>query len=330
MMSLYGMQSWQICLNEDALLCPTSYMQGKQQETSQMFFTVLERSLALGQHHVSTLFRTGWAYILLLLAVNFAIGSTLNPSGAFTTVSYMTEPLDTPDEGGLRFLGALANIVIGFSIAVAYVRKILIDAKDFPLQFGTRNIKVIYLQVLLTLIGFVSLIPLMMAAGLLGLVTGGLGLFLLLLAPFLALMVVQRLSIVLPAAAIDDSLSLRESWKTTTGLGTSMAIAGMVTSLLAAALIGGWALLLWGLGSLVPADPLWQHMRSTAFPMGTMLVLVWCFASLNATCYGLVRERYAKQLGLARDDYEKAEMERDRTRERANRALGSVRNLGRK
>lgn len=295
-----------------------------------MFFTVLERSLSLGQHHVSTLFKTGWAYILLLLAVNFAIGSTLNPSGAFTTVSYMTEPFgQADDEASLRFLAALANILIGFSMAIAYVRKILIEAKDFPLVVSTRTLKVIYLQVLLTLIGIISLIPLSIASAMLAAVTGGLGGFLMLAAPFIALMVVQRFSIVLPAAAVDDSLTLRESWKATSGLGWSMAFAALIMSVLAGLLVGGWALLLWGLGGLVPAEPVWQHMRSTAFPMGTMLIFVWSFASLHATCYGLVRERYASQLGLAETDYEKADMARCHAREKARRVLDSVNDMRR-
>ena len=139
-----------------------------------MFITVLERSLSLAQHNVGTVFRTGWAYILLLLALNFAIGSALMPESGFSTVSYMTEPVAKADEGALRTLAALANLLVGFSIAIAYVRRILIDARDFPVVVGRRTIRVIFFQIVLGLIGFLSLIPLIIAASIAAALTGGL------------------------------------------------------------------------------------------------------------------------------------------------------------
>jgi len=294
-----------------------------------VFTTVLSRAVILGQHHIGTLFSTGWAYILLLLGMNFAIGSTLSPSAGFTTVSYMTEPVTGADQGGLRALAALANVLIGFSIAIAYVRRILIDARDFPLIVGARTVRVIVNQVLLTVIGVVSLIPLAILSTILAAVTGGLGALLMLAAPFIALMVVQRFSVVLPAAAVDDALTLKESWHLTRGLGWAMAFAAFVMSLLAGCLIGMWALMLWGLGGLVPADPIWQHMRSAAFPMGTTLISVWVFASLHATFYGLIRERYAEKLGLEHDIIEEVEARRTDARDRAQRALAKVNRMKR-
>jgi hypothetical protein len=295
-----------------------------------MFFTVLERSLSLAQHHIGTLLKTGWAYILLLVALNFAIGVSLMPESGFKTVSYMTEPVAAADEGALRALAAVANLLVGFSIAIAYVRRILIEARDFPLSFGARTFRVILKQIVLALIGTLSLIPLVIVAVLLASVTAGFGLLLLFLAPFVALMVVQKFSVVLPAAAVDDPLSFRESWRATAGLGWAMAFAALVMSLLAGALVGVWAFLLWVSDGLLPASLLWAQIRSAVFPMGTMLILVWAFASLHATFYGLVRERFAEQLGLRREDISRVEETRDAAKARARKALEGAQRVNRR
>lgn len=295
-----------------------------------MFFTVLERSLSLAQHNFGTLLKTGWAYILLLVALNFAIGGSLMPESGFKTVSYMTEPVAAADEGALRALAAIANLLVGFSIAIAYVRRILIDARDFPVTFGARNIRVILNQIVLSLIGALSLIPLVIVSLLLAAVTAGIGLLLLFLAPFVALMVVQRFSVVLPASAVDDPLTLRESWRATSGLGWAMAFAALVMSLLAGFLVGIWAVVLGVSDGLMPASVLWQQIRSAVFPMGTMLILVWAFASLHATFYGLIRERFAAQLGLRREDLSKVEETRDAARARARKALEGAQRMNRR
>lgn len=295
-----------------------------------MFFTVLERSLSLAQHNFGTLLKTGWAYILLLVALNFAIGGSLMPESGFKTVSYMTEPVAAADEGALRALAAIANLLVGFSIAIAYVRRILIDARDFPVTFGARNIRVILNQIVLSLIGALSLIPLVIVSLLLAAVTAGIGLLLLFLAPFVALMVVQRFSVVLPASAVDDPLTLKESWRATSGLGWAMAFAALVMSLLAGFLVGIWAVVLGVSDGLMPASVLWQQIRSAIFPMGTMLILVWAFASLHATFYGLIRERFAAQLGLRREDLSKVEETRDAARARARKALEGAQRMNRR
>lgn len=299
-----------------------------------MFTTVLERALSLAQHNAGTLFKTGWAYILLLVALNFTIGSSLMPEGGFKTISYMTEPVETVDEGALRALAGFANLLIGFSIAIAYVRRILIDARDFPLYAGPRTFKVILNQVVLSLIGFLSLIPLGIASTLLAAITGGLGAFAFLAAPFIAVMVVQKFSLVLPAAALDDPLTLKESWRATSGLGWPMAIAALVMSLLAAFLIFVLGFILSIADGLMAGDPLWQQIRSAVFPMGTMLLFVWVFASLHATFYGLVRERFAARIGLRSEDLRQVEESRQaaeaKTKARAQKALEGVRRIGRK
>ncbi|WP_420412887.1 4-hydroxy-3-methylbut-2-en-1-yl diphosphate synthase [Roseibium sp.] len=294
-----------------------------------MFITVLERSLALAQHNVATLFKTGWAYILVLVALNFSIGSSLMPEEGFKTISYMTEPVETVDEGALRALAGFANLLVGFSIAIAFVRRILIDARDFPLYVGPRTFKVIINQIVLNLIGGLSLIPLAILATMLAAVTGGFGLLAFLAAPFIALMVMQKFSLVLPAAAVDDPLTFKESWRATNGLGWAMAFAALVMSLLAAVLVGAWALFLNLTEMVFAANALWQQIRSAVFPMGTMLILVWVFSSLHATYYGLIRERFATRIGLKAEDLQQFEETRSaaevRNRSRARKALAGAR-----
>ncbi|WP_428643281.1 4-hydroxy-3-methylbut-2-en-1-yl diphosphate synthase [Roseibium sp.] len=295
-----------------------------------MLITVLERSLSLAQHHLGTLFRTGWAYILVLAALNFAIGASLTPEGGFRTVSYMTEPVTAPDEGALRALATIANLLVGFSIAIAYVRRILIDARDFPLTISARTFRVILNQIVLGLIGALSLIPLVIVTLLVAAVTGGLGLLLFVLAPFVALMVVQKFSVVLPAAAVDDPLTFKESWRATSGLGWAMAFSALVMSLLAGVLVAVWVGLLSLSDALLPASELWPQIRSAIFPMGTMLILVWVFSSLHATFYGLIRERFAERLGLRAADLSMVEDQRAVARARAHKALDGVRRMNRR
>lgn len=295
-----------------------------------MFITVLERSVSLAQHNVGTLFRSGWAYMLLLLALNFVIGSALMPEDGFKTVSYMTEPVDKPDEGAFRGLAAVANLLVGFSIAIAYVRRILIDAHDFPLVFGGRTARVIINQIVLSLIGMLSLVPLVIVASLLAAVTAGFGLLLMFLAPFVALMVVQRFSVVLPAAAVDDPLTFRESWHATSGLGWAMAFSALVMSLLAGFLVVVWGLFLNLCDRVVPDGTLLQQIGSAVLPMGTMLILVWVFASLHATFYGLIRERFAERIGLRSEDLSKAEEQRLAARTRAQKAISGAQRMDRR
>lgn len=299
-----------------------------------MFITVLERALSLAQHNVATLFKTGWAYILVLVALNFAIGSSLMPDGGFKTISYMTEPVETVDEGALRALAGFANLLVGFSIAIAYVRRILIDARDFPLYVGARTLKVIVNQIVLNLIAMLSLIPLGIFASVLALITGGFGALAFLAAPFIALMVMQKFSLVLPAAAVDDPLTFKESWRATNGLGWAMAFAALVMSLLAAVLVGAWGLLLGITESLLSAGVAWQQIRSAVFPMGTMLLIVWVFSSLHATFYGMIRERFATRIGLRAEDLQQVEASREaaeaKHRTKAQRALAGARRMRRR
>jgi hypothetical protein len=88
-------------------------------------------------------------------------------------------------------------------------------------------VRVIFNQVVLSLIGLLSLVPLFIIAGIIAAFTAGAGLLLLFLAPFIALMVVQKISVILPAAAVDDPLTLKESWRATSGLSWAMAFAAL-------------------------------------------------------------------------------------------------------
>ena len=99
-------------------------------------------------------------------------------------------------------------------------------------------------------------------------------------------------------------------------------------SLLAGCLVGIWFLVLTALNAVLPADPAVLQIRSALFPAGTVMILVWIFASLHATFYGLIRERFAAQLGLTRADYEVVDARREVARAKAEKALGRARNLG--
>ena len=99
-------------------------------------------------------------------------------------------------------------------------------------------------------------------------------------------------------------------------------------------LLGGLLVLVWGFllsvsDGLLPSSDLWQQIRSAIFPMGTMLILVWVFASLHATFYGLIRERYAEKLGLRREDFAKADAQRQAARARAQKALAGAQRMKR-
>lgn len=105
-----------------------------------MILAVLSRAAKLSLNRFGTLFAAGWGYMLLLVAINLAISMALSPDGGITTGSYMTEPFGRADDidkaKALRLLAVLANILAGFSIAVAYIRRILLHRHDFFLAVG--------------------------------------------------------------------------------------------------------------------------------------------------------------------------------------------------
>ncbi len=289
-----------------------------------MISILVDRTIRLAFDRLTTLFAAGWGYMLLLVALNLAISMTLRPDGGFTTGSYITEPLTAGNgadrEKALRLLAVFANIATGFSIGVAYCRKVLIDANDFFLAFGRRYIKVAIKLMLLMLIGVAFLVPLLIGAALLTMVTGPIGVLALIAAPFIALMLIQRFSLVLPAAAVDDRLTLGDSWRATAGLGLALMTGALVACALAAVGIGLWALVLWIGDALLPTSGWEAQMRSALLPMGVMIIVTWAFSNLHATAYGLVRERFARKVGLTPDDSHRAE---------ALRAVRAAARLGR-
>ena len=299
-----------------------------------MLLVVISRTLDLARHRLPTLFSAGWGYMLVLVALNVAISLQMMPENGFTTGSYMMEPLTaTGDaaarEKALRGLAVLANILAGFSIAVAYLRRILLGERGFPLAFGARNIRVAWKLALLGLLSVLFFLPLLLLGALLTSVTGPIGGFLLLASPFITLMLVQRVSLVLPAAALDDSMSLKDSWRLTAGIGWSLAFAALVVSLLAALATGLWIGFVSLVGdAFVPATGLAAQLRSALVPMGAMVILTWLFASLHATAYALTRERFVEQAGLRMVDAERVaarreEAHRDKARQAVRSVLGS-------
>lgn len=289
-----------------------------------MILSVLERALALAFGRIGTLLAASWGYILLMAGLNLTLSGQLLPGDGFTTVSYMTEPVVAADDGALRLVAGLANILLGFAAATAYMRRILIGAKDFPFSFAPRVLKVMVKLLLLLLLGALMLVPLFALAGIITAVTAGFGIIAFIAAPFVALMLMQKLSLILPATALEDDLTLRQSWSASAGLGWAMAFAALVVGLLSVVMTLAWT---WILGLLKAAfpDPAVALAISAALPLGSVGVSVWLFASLHATCYGLVRERYAERVGLTSGQTEEA-----RTRHDAAKAIARVKSLGRR
>lgn len=108
-----------------------------------------------------------------------------------------------------------------------------------------------------------------------------------------------------------------------------MAFAALVMTLLVGVLIGVWVLALSVSDGLLSTSALWPQIRSAIFPMGTMLIFVWGFANLNTTFYGLIRERFAERLGLSGDILKKVEACQTSARDKANRALSTVKRMKR-
>lgn len=296
-----------------------------------MLLVVLSRTLDLARDRFGTLFAAGWAYMLLLLALNLAISGQLMPEAGFSTGSYMMEPLAGEGLGGdreraLRLLAGVATIATGFCVAVAYLRRILLGERGFPLAFGSRHFKVAWKLLLLGTLIAVFLVPMLLVAGLLLPVVAPAGFALLLASPFLTVMLVQRLSLVLPAAALDDTMSLKDSWHLTAGIGWALVLAALAVALLAALASGLWIGLVWLVGeAFVPATGLAAQVRSALVPMGVMAIVTWLFASLHATAYALTRERFVEKVGLSLADAERAAERRAKAeRARARAAVDSV------
>nr|WP_319384522.1 4-hydroxy-3-methylbut-2-en-1-yl diphosphate synthase [uncultured Roseibium sp.] len=294
-----------------------------------MFITVLVRSLSVGLSNIGTFFGAGWAYILLLLALNSSFILIYAPENGFSTGTYMSAKVDGSRQAAFALFAMFANPIGGFSIAIAYVRRILIEANDFPVVFGKRTLKFIGLVIALTVIGFGLLIPLTFFASLVAVVTAGIGSVVMIVMLFVALMVVQRFSLVLPAAAVDDPLTLAESWHATAGLGWAMAFSAPLMSLLSGVLFFVLVVLVFLGSTIVPQGKTTDAFFAMLVVFGTMLILVWAFASLQATSYGLIRERFARKLGLLAEDFARADAQRQVARERAQKALAGARRVKR-
>ncbi|MEP3278844.1 MAG: 4-hydroxy-3-methylbut-2-en-1-yl diphosphate synthase [Stappiaceae bacterium] len=285
-----------------------------------MFSLLLKRTWYLATAHLSTLLRVSWAYLLLLLAINIYLSGVLQPSGGFQTGSYMTEPLEGSDLS-LRSLGILANLIIGLSIAIAYTRRLLIDAQDFFVSFGIRHIKVAGLQILLAIMGLALMFPLGIIALFSGMFLGPFAIFIGLAMPFVALMIIQRFSLVLPAAAIDDTMSLRDSWHATQGMGWAMAFNAAIAMLAAGCMVVALFVFFELAERFLFPDALFAQFRSAILPMATMLTMVWIFANIHTTCYAIAREKFANKILGAR------QAEQARLQYEATRALNVANHL---
>lgn len=171
----------------------------------------------------------------------------------------------------------------------------------------TGNIKIALKLGLLGVLYGALLVPLGFASLLLGAVMGPFAFLAVIAAPFMALMMVLKFSLILPAASVDDDLSLGESWRAARGLGLALVLAGTVAILACGLAMGGWALLLFIADAFIAKGGMAARLRSALFPMGTMVIVTWIFASLHATIYALVRERFAKEAGFSTDDVKRSQ-----------------------
>lgn len=173
-----------------------------------------------------------WArtrYPFILLAVMGWIGNLLAPQPGIEEVS----GFDT----FVAFALAAASIVATAMLAVATHRLVLLGAdgsqQSAPLVLGKREVRFVLYEIALYLCALVPVAVVGLLVGLVALAASPGALSLLMLAGVpLAMMVVMRLSFVLPAVALDKETSLAVAWAQSRGWFLSYSIAILSAMLL--------------------------------------------------------------------------------------------------
>lgn len=140
---------------------------------------------------------------------------------------------------------ALIWIVANASIAVAWHRHLLLQERVGPVNLHVGGRELLYIgKTLLVLL--VMLVPLMVLGGFFGLLVAVIGsgsgqvvlpvlvagaLFIFLLLPL-----IMRLSLILPATALDEKLGIGEAFRDSKGLGLPMALAGVLLTIVVGAI----------------------------------------------------------------------------------------------
>ncbi|MAA98541.1 MAG: hypothetical protein CMN86_09625 [Stappia sp.] len=158
---------------------------------------------------------------------------------------------------------ALILLASSGSIAVAWHRNLLLRERPGPvhLRFGGRELRYIGKTVLILLM---TVIPFSIVGAIIGGVLGASGVgemqamllgLLVLFGIFFVLPSIMRVSLILPATALDEKLGIGEAFRDSGGLGLPMAIAGVLLMLLVGAIdyVLGFAAGALGGGSVVGA-----------------------------------------------------------------------------
>lgn len=177
-----------------------------------------------------SLIKICWAWYALLLAVQLS---------AFVFPGEMT---GTATAGPRDVVFTLVAIVLFFvsssSIAVAWHRCLLLEEApgSFHLKVGAREVSYLLKMFLIAAIAVVPAIVMLTLAGLFASVGGGVlsvlsgVVFLIIALPFF-----MRLSLILPATAFDEKLSIGEAFRDSEGLGLPMGLAAIGLGLIVGA-----------------------------------------------------------------------------------------------
>lgn len=220
------------------------------------------------------------AYVAIYLGLSAVLGVDMSAGGPFG------EPLPVGPNGFPIFpesflfamlLSTIISMVMSMWIAVAWHRFVLLgeQAPGFIPQFrGDRILSYFGHSLLLGLIAFLIMLVLGFVAGFIGVFVPALGTVLMIISLLGVLYIVFRLSLILPAAALGESISLKMIWdKTKPGAGAiAMVIVFEVLIGLAFAIVGAILGFIPVLGTII------------ALLLNLPLLLI--YASVLTTLYG--------------------------------------------
>ncbi|MCA1300152.1 hypothetical protein [Stappia indica] len=177
-----------------------------------------------------SLIKICWAWYALLLTVQ--LSAIVFPGDMVGTGAV------GPRDIVFTFVAVALFFVSSSSIAVAWHRCLLLEEapRSFHLKVGAREVT--YLLKML-LVGVIAIVPAVIAVTLAGLLAGMGGRMLAILSGFVFLAFflpfLMRLSLILPAAAFDEKLSIGEAFRDSEGLGFPMALAAIGLGLIVGA-----------------------------------------------------------------------------------------------
>jgi hypothetical protein len=202
---------------------------------------------------------SGLLYLAIMAVQYFMLKSTIE----FTTSTDLGE---FPPAGPI-FLTVVVTVVASLWIAVAWHRYVLEDEQSggiLPAFHGGRLLKYLGTSILLGLVLVIPIFALMLVAGFILVPLSGAGSTAMSLIPAIALVpaayAINRLSPILPAAAVGKKLSLKQAWAATANISSAIwgltflgmviyAISSMVgsavlpetlTSMMLQSLVFGW------------------------------------------------------------------------------------------